>query len=121
MVCNFSIEHGKVPISSKLIRATLQVGMVCQTLTEEPVEEGKEGELTRDNVSCKMMYAANGECTYVWKGCVCVREEGVGGGCVRERKVYVRVCVCVVCEERLCVCGKGVCVRERGVCGGGCM
>ena len=72
MVCNFSIEHGKVPISSKLIRATLQVGMVCQTLTEEPVEEGKEGELTRDNVSCKMMYAANGECTYVWKGCVCV-------------------------------------------------
>lgn len=59
MVCNFSIEHGKVPISSKLIRATLQVGMVCQTLTEEPVEEGKEGELTRDNVSCKMMYAAN--------------------------------------------------------------
>lgn len=49
--------------TSKLIRATLHVGLVCQTITSKPVELGKEAELTRDDVSCKLIYTANGK---VW-------------------------------------------------------
>ena len=81
MVCNFSIDHDSVPVSvtdytvpasiecdailfyqpsNKLIRATLHVGMVCQTVASKPVELGKEAELTRENVGCKIIYAANG-------------------------------------------------------------
>lgn len=94
MVCNFSIDthpliqvRGKhiilvfsilevlqfklacipsLQASSKLIRATLHVGMVCQTITKTPVEPGKESELTRDDVSCRIIYAANGI-----SSCVC--------------------------------------------------
>ena len=47
--------------TSKLIRATLHIGMVCQTIANKPVEPGKEAELTRDDISCKIIYAANGE------------------------------------------------------------
>lgn len=47
-------------VTSKMIRATLNVGMVCQTITNKPVEPGKEYELSRDDVSCKIIYAANG-------------------------------------------------------------
>lgn len=43
-----------------MIRATLNVGLVCQTISNRPVETGKEAELTRDDVSCKVIYAANG-------------------------------------------------------------
>ena len=43
-----------------MIRATLHVGMVCQTIANSPVEEGKEKDLTREDVSCRIMYAANG-------------------------------------------------------------
>jgi len=35
--------------------------MVCQTIASRPVEPGKEAELTRDEIQCKIMYAANGE------------------------------------------------------------
>ena len=34
----------------------------------------------------------------------------MGGGCVRERKVYVRVCVCVWCVRKGYVCVERVCV-----------
>ena len=61
MVCNFSTDHDNVPPNSKLIRITLHVGMVCQTITDTPVEVGQEADLRRDNVSCRIIYAANGE------------------------------------------------------------
>lgn len=59
MVCNFSIDHEKVPNTSKLIRATLYAGLVCQTMANRPIVQGKESDLTRDDISCKMIYAAN--------------------------------------------------------------
>ena len=46
--------------TSKLIRATLYVGLVCQTIVTRQVAPGKEAELTRDDISCKLVYAANG-------------------------------------------------------------
>ena len=106
MVCNFSVDHDKVPVSvpsspassssflflhspslsppplpsppplslslspspslplqsnNKLIRATFQIGIVCQTIAKQPVERGKEAELTRDDISCKIIYATNGK------------------------------------------------------------
>lgn len=80
MVCNFSLDHDKVPVriqtalgtlllfvslqsTSKLIRATLYVGLVCQTVSSHPAAPGKEAELSREEISCKLVYAANGE----WK------------------------------------------------------
>jgi collagen type IV alpha-3-binding protein len=59
MVINFSVEHTKVPISSKLIRAVFQIGLVCQTISNKPVERGMEAQLTRDDISCKILYATN--------------------------------------------------------------
>ena len=35
--------------------------MVCQTITNRPIEKGQESQLTRDDVSCRIIYAANGE------------------------------------------------------------
>lgn len=35
--------------------------MVCQTITNHPIEKGQESQLTRDDVSCRIIYAANGE------------------------------------------------------------
>ena len=64
MVCNFSIDHDKAPQTSKLIRATLHAGMVCQTLVEQPVEKGRESNLKRNEVTCKMTYAVNGKMTF---------------------------------------------------------
>lgn len=43
-----------------MIRATLNVGLVCQTISSKPIEVGKESEVIRDDVACKMIYAANG-------------------------------------------------------------
>ena len=34
--------------------------MVCQTIANRPIEKGQESELTRDDVSCQIIYAANG-------------------------------------------------------------
>jgi collagen type IV alpha-3-binding protein len=59
MVGNFSIDHPKVPGSSKLIRATFQCGLVCQTVANQPVEAGMEAQLRREDISCKMLYATN--------------------------------------------------------------
>ena len=47
-------------MNSKLIRATFQIGLVCQSVANKPVERGKEAELTRDDISCKILYATNG-------------------------------------------------------------
>ncbi|XP_064390808.1 ceramide transfer protein-like [Halichondria panicea] len=57
MVCNFSMDHDSVPATSKLIRATLHAGLVCQTIANRKVEPGKERELTRDDITCKIHYA----------------------------------------------------------------
>ena len=46
---------------SKLIRCTLQAGLVCQTIANRPVESGTESSLTRNDISCKMIYAINGK------------------------------------------------------------
>ena len=49
-----------VQVTSKLIRATIHIGLVCQTIAVRPVERGKESELTRDDIQCRLSYAANG-------------------------------------------------------------
>ena len=90
MVCNFSVDHDSVPVSvcvcvcvcvhlfmypsspqasSKLIRATIHAGLVCQTIASVKVVPGRESELTRKDITCKIHYAVNGECVCV---CVCV-------------------------------------------------
>ena len=35
--------------------------MVCQTIANRPIEKGQESQLTRDDVSCRIIYAANGK------------------------------------------------------------
>ena len=47
-------------IGNKLIRATFQCGLVCQTISKEPVPAGKEAEASRRDISCKIVYATNG-------------------------------------------------------------
>ena len=42
--------------SNKYVRVTMNVAMVCQTIIEPPVE----GEITRDNIKCKISYTAEG-------------------------------------------------------------
>lgn len=59
MVMNFSLDHDSVPPTSKLIRVHLEVAFVCQTLVHKPVEPGKESELTRDDVSTRIIYSAD--------------------------------------------------------------
>ena len=43
----------------RLVRATLNVAMLTQTIIV-PREDGEK--LTRDHVTCKITYSANGEC-----------------------------------------------------------
>jgi collagen type IV alpha-3-binding protein len=59
MVGNFSIDHPAAPTNSKLIRATFQCGMVCQTVANGPVTQGTESLLTRNDINCKILYATN--------------------------------------------------------------
>ena len=55
--------NGVVQVTTKTIRATLNIGMVCQTIAHRPVDAGKESELSRDDISCRIIYAANGKDT----------------------------------------------------------
>ncbi len=48
-------------ITSKLVRSTLQVGFVCQTVAKRPVTPGEESQLTREDVNCHIIYTANGK------------------------------------------------------------
>ena len=43
----------------------MEVAFVCQTLVHKPVEPGKESELTRDDVSTRIIYSANGKLVFV--------------------------------------------------------
>ena len=48
-------------VTSKLIRALFTVTLVCQTMANKHVNKGEESTLTRDDISCLMIYAANGK------------------------------------------------------------
>ncbi len=51
---------GFVQDTGGLIRATLYVGLICQTIVTRQVSPDKESDLTRDDIACKLVYAANG-------------------------------------------------------------
>ncbi|XP_058940888.2 ceramide transfer protein-like [Pocillopora verrucosa] len=55
IVCNNSMEHQDAPMN-KFVRASIVVGLYCQTFIE-PRAEGEK--LTRDHVTCKITYTAN--------------------------------------------------------------
>ncbi|XP_002734918.1 ceramide transfer protein-like [Saccoglossus kowalevskii] len=57
LVCNFSIDHPDLPISSKCVRAKINIGMFCQTIIDPPVAKGEE--VPRENVWCKITYTAH--------------------------------------------------------------
>lgn len=46
-------------LTSKCVRAKINIGMICQTLVSPP--EGDK-EISRDNILCKITYVANGVC-----------------------------------------------------------
>uniref|UniRef100_A0A3P9GXE9 Ceramide transfer protein n=1 Tax=Oryzias latipes TaxID=8090 RepID=A0A3P9GXE9_ORYLA len=56
LVCNFSVEHDKALPTNRCVRAKINVAMICQTLVSPP--EG-DGEISRDNILCKITYVAN--------------------------------------------------------------
>ncbi|CAD5111456.1 DgyrCDS767 [Dimorphilus gyrociliatus] len=56
VVVNKTTEHVEDPKNSKWIRIRFNVSLICETVVKPPVD-GKQ--LTRDNVSCKVQYAAN--------------------------------------------------------------
>ncbi|XP_035667770.1 ceramide transfer protein-like isoform X1 [Branchiostoma floridae] len=55
VVCNFSVDHPSLPVSNKCVRVKLNIGLVCKTLVTPPAD-GQP--ITRDDVSCKIAYAA---------------------------------------------------------------
>ncbi|XP_071167056.1 ceramide transfer protein-like isoform X1 [Mytilus edulis] len=54
IVVNYSTKHPKIS-DGKYVRVTMNVGMICQTIIEPP----SEGEITRDNITCKISYTAD--------------------------------------------------------------
>lgn len=48
--------------------------MVCQTIANRPIEKGEESQLTRDDVSCRIIYAANGEKLRIYKNCLLLND-----------------------------------------------
>ena len=59
--CDTPLSLLSFQITSKLIRAMFTVALVCQTVTNKPISKGEEPSLTRDDISCIMIYAANGK------------------------------------------------------------
>lgn len=53
IVVNYSTDHDTIP-NNKYVRVVMNVAMVCQTIIEPPVS----GEITRDNIKCKITYTA---------------------------------------------------------------
>jgi collagen type IV alpha-3-binding protein len=49
-------------VNSKAVRITLNIAMLCQTIINPP-KDGKE--ITRDDITCKMEYTANGKEGYL--------------------------------------------------------
>uniref|UniRef100_A0A8C9S4B1 Ceramide transfer protein n=1 Tax=Scleropages formosus TaxID=113540 RepID=A0A8C9S4B1_SCLFO len=56
LVCNFSVDHDSAPVTSRCVRAKINIAMICQTLVSPP--EGDK-EISRDNILCKITYVAN--------------------------------------------------------------
>uniref|UniRef100_A0A8C4QJI0 Ceramide transfer protein n=1 Tax=Eptatretus burgeri TaxID=7764 RepID=A0A8C4QJI0_EPTBU len=56
IVCNVSVDHNEVPVTSKCVRVKINIAMICQTLVSPP-ENGQD--ITRDNIVCKITYVAN--------------------------------------------------------------
>uniref|UniRef100_A0A8D3AE43 Ceramide transfer protein n=1 Tax=Scophthalmus maximus TaxID=52904 RepID=A0A8D3AE43_SCOMX len=56
LVCNFSVDHDKAQVTSRCVRAKINIAMICQTLVSPP--EGDK-EISRDNILCKITYVAN--------------------------------------------------------------
>ncbi|XP_024154486.1 ceramide transfer protein isoform X3 [Oryzias melastigma] len=56
LVCNFSVDHDDAQVSSRCVRAKINIAMICQTLVSPP--EGNR-EISRDNILCKITYVAN--------------------------------------------------------------
>lgn len=60
IVCNHDMERPDVPLSHKTcLRVGLTIAMVCQTVLHRPMaNKGQICELTRDDISCKIIYVA---------------------------------------------------------------
>ena len=43
--------------AGKYVRITMNVAMICQTIIEPPANGG---DITRDNITCKIIYTADG-------------------------------------------------------------
>ncbi|XP_076443458.1 ceramide transfer protein-like [Babylonia areolata] len=54
IVVNYSCEHPNCP-GGKYVRITMNVAMICQTIIEPP---SNGGDITRDNITCKIIYTA---------------------------------------------------------------
>jgi len=54
MVVNYSCDHQDCP-ANKYVRITMDVAVICETVITPPAQ----GEITRDNISCKITYTAN--------------------------------------------------------------
>uniref|UniRef100_A0A8C6SQF3 Ceramide transfer protein n=1 Tax=Neogobius melanostomus TaxID=47308 RepID=A0A8C6SQF3_9GOBI len=61
LVCNFSVDHDDAQTTSRCVRAKINIAIICQTLVSPP--EGDK-EISRDNITCKITYVANGECDH---------------------------------------------------------
>ncbi|XP_055730048.1 ceramide transfer protein-like isoform X7 [Salvelinus fontinalis] len=57
LVCNFSVDHDNAMPTNRCVRAKINIAMICQTLVSPP--EG-DREISRDNITCKITYVANG-------------------------------------------------------------
>ncbi|KAK3729093.1 hypothetical protein RRG08_005466 [Elysia crispata] len=54
IVVNYSCEHDDCP-PTKYVRITMNVALICETIIEPPVS----GNITRDNITCKITYTAD--------------------------------------------------------------
>ncbi|KAI8789020.1 collagen type IV alpha-3-binding protein [Biomphalaria glabrata] len=57
IVVNYSCEHPECP-PNKYVRITMNVALICETIIEPPANEST---ITRDNITCKITYTADGE------------------------------------------------------------
>ncbi|XP_070173383.1 ceramide transfer protein-like isoform X2 [Littorina saxatilis] len=55
IVVNYSCDHPSCP-AGKYVRITMNVAMICHTIIEPP---SNGGDITRDNITCKITYTAD--------------------------------------------------------------
>jgi len=56
IVVNYSTLHDEAP--SKVVRATVNVAMICETSTIEPISSQQSPNTDRNNLVCKITYVA---------------------------------------------------------------